>query len=112
MARRRIKGLKCPRHGTKYLVTEDSIVYCGAPTPGEISDKCFYHPQTAYKKTDKKPREVFKSKNTGANAMKAMFEGVNFLGNKSKKKDKRGVVRYDKLNKSGFESMNRMLGSV
>jgi len=38
------KPRSCPKHGTKYMIKEGASYYCGAPTPGEISNKCFYHP--------------------------------------------------------------------
>lgn len=35
----------CPRHGNKFLHTDGhGAIYCLAPTPGELSSKCFYHP--------------------------------------------------------------------
>lgn len=39
----------CPGHGTEYMVTAlGGVRYCGAPTPGELSSKCFYHPTTKF----------------------------------------------------------------
>ena len=34
----------CPRHGIKFIFYQKGICYCTAPTPGELSSKCFYHP--------------------------------------------------------------------
>lgn len=39
----------CPRHGSRFMVTEKSgVKYCAAPTPGELTAKCFFHPTSKY----------------------------------------------------------------
>lgn len=49
MGRHKNKTLSCPRHGIKYMVTFNAGVrYCAAPTPGELSSKCFFHPTSKY----------------------------------------------------------------
>ncbi len=52
MARSKNTGC-CPRHGVKYMTREGASFYCGAPTPGEISKKCFYHPNANHPKETK-----------------------------------------------------------
>ena len=51
MARNKNKGV-CPRHGSAFMKQEGASYYCEAPTPGEISKKCFYHP------TNNHPKEL------------------------------------------------------
>jgi len=43
----------CPKHGSKYMTKEGASWYCAAPTPDEISSKCFYHPHKSHPKENK-----------------------------------------------------------
>ena len=51
--RRQNKG-SCPIHGDKYMAKEGAAYYCAAPTPGEMSSKCFYHPRASHPKEAKR----------------------------------------------------------
>jgi hypothetical protein len=43
-AKEKLTAGSCPVHGQKFLVKENvGSVYCGALTPGEITEKCFWH---------------------------------------------------------------------
>ena len=42
-AKEKRKSNPCPKHGKDYLVKENHTVYCYAPTPGEMTDRCFFH---------------------------------------------------------------------
>lgn len=68
MGRHKNISIECPRHGIKYIVTElGGVRYCSAPTPGELTAKCFYHPtnRCAIPKeridTDTKQPDVFRA---------------------------------------------------
>ena len=52
MSRRKQRGA-CPRHGDKFMASEGAAYYCAAPTPGELTKKCFYHPVNHPKETKK-----------------------------------------------------------
>lgn len=50
----------CPKHGAKFMKREGASYYCVAPTPGEVSSRCFYHPSSYHPKDTiamKKKRE-------------------------------------------------------
>lgn len=47
------KICNCPKHGTKYIIKDGASYYCGAPTPGEMFSRCFYHPNVSHPKETK-----------------------------------------------------------
>jgi hypothetical protein len=52
-------GEGCPRHGIEYLVHENQTIYCSAPTPGEIINKCLYHVSCC---AGRKPKRSYNAK--------------------------------------------------
>lgn len=45
----------CPKHGNEYMIKDGASYYCGAPTPGQLSSKCFYHPHGGPHANQNKP---------------------------------------------------------
>lgn len=94
------KELGCPRHGSEFMITDGGAVYCIAPTPGEISSKCFFHPRI-YKKPRKKHKD--KSKIVIPNVLQTLFKKKKKYVTKPRKK----VDRV--YNKSALQKMNKLM---
>ena len=52
----------CPYHGTKYLVKEGNVTYCGFLTPKERFSKCFHHPNVHNKENNQSLSEELEEK--------------------------------------------------
>ena len=84
----------CPRHGTEYIHSDGhGAIYCIAPTPGELSSRCFYHPVKTQKGGFKEPPEDTDRKPDVIKAVFSEYEHHKELKEKRRVKSKEYYVQ-------------------